>query len=139
MERLENQRWSATDVSRMLSILESERRFYAEIAVTLPVPLATVGPGGFILSANRAFQAEFHVGREGWEQRTLDFVFRGAPWRHALKKYEPATVTAGGYHAAFTPIPRWDRGETEWSVVFTAAPESPAPSCAAAEPELNRN
>ena len=139
MDRFENQRWTSREVARMISVFESERRFYDEIVTMLPVPLATVGIDGAILSANRAFLAAFQISREELERQSLDVVFKDIPWRHALKPFEPESVVSGNYKALFTPVPRWDRGETEWTVVLMdqgAPVQAPAPPAATADPEL---
>lgn len=142
MERFENQRWSSREVARLIGVFESERRFYEEIVTTLPVPLATVGADGAILSANQMFLELFKVGREELERKSLNFVFGEIPWRHALRPYEPGTLVAGNFKVQFTPVPRWDRGETEWAVTFIeqpVPPPIPAPASGIAESELIAN
>jgi len=139
MERFENQRWTSREVARLIGVFEAERRFYDEIVTMLPVPLATVGMDGAILSANRVFLELFGIGRENLEQKSLDVVFKEIPWRHALRPYEPSCVAAENYKVLFTPVPRWDRGETEWAVVLieqAARIEPPAQAAPAIDPEL---
>lgn len=131
MERFENQRWTSQEVARLIAVFESERRFFDEIVTTLPVPLVTVNAGGAILSANQAFLKQFRVNREELERKSLAAVFGDAPWRAALMPYEPGVVTVEDYRAVFTPVPRWDRGETEWTVAFLTQPTPEAPPAAA--------
>ena len=142
MEKFETQRWMSHEVARLIAIFESERRFYDEMVTLLPVPLATVGPDGAILSANRAFLREFSVKRDDLERKSLSVIFGNDDWISALLPRETGTLATGGYAVHFTPIPRWDRGETEWMVVFTpqatpppAVPD-PAPVVAGPDPEL---
>ena len=145
MERFETQRWMSHEVARLIAIFESERRFYDEMVTLLPVPLATVGPDGAILSANQAFLREFRIKREELERKSLSAIFGNEDWLSALLPRETGTLATGGYAAHFTPIPRWDRGETEWMVVFTqqAAPAVVAPDRAPVgagpDPELAAN
>ena len=129
MERFETQRWMSHEVARLIAIFESERRFYDEMVTLLPVPLATVGPDGAILSANQAFLREFRIKREELERKSLSAIFGNEDWLGALLPRETGTLATGGYAVHFTPIPRWDRGETEWMVVFApqAAPAAPQP------------
>ena len=145
MERFETQRWMSHEVARLIAIFESERRFYDEMVTLLPVPLATVGPDGAILSANQAFLGAFHIKREDLERKSLSAVFGNEDWLSALLPRETGTLATGAYAVHFTPIPRWDRGETEWMVVFTpqtapvvVAPDA-APVVAGPDPELAAN
>jgi len=142
MERFENQRWTSREVARLIGMFESERRFYEDIVTTLPVPLATVGPDGSILSANRIFLDLFKIGRDDLEKQSLNLVFGEIQWRQALRPYESASLTLGSKKVLFNPIPRWDRGKTEWAVVIieqaVPLPLPPQPS-AATESELIAN
>ncbi len=141
MERFETQRWMSHEVARLIAIFESERRFYDEMVTLLPVPLATVGPDGAILSANQAFLREFSLKREELERKSLTAIFGNEDWLSALLPRETGTLATGVYAVHFTPIPRWDRGETEWMVVFTPQTTAPAtlsaaPVAAGPDPEL---
>ncbi len=145
MERFETQRWMSHEVARLIAIFESERRFYDEMVTLLPVPLATVGPDGAILSANQAFLREFSLKREELERKSLTAIFGDETWISALLPRETGTLATRNFAVHFTPIPRWDRGETEWMVVFTpqaapvAAEPPPAPVAAGPDPELSAN
>lgn len=146
MERFETQRWMSHEVARLIAIFESERRFYDEMVTLLPVPLATVGADGAILSANQAFLREFGLKREELERKSLSAIFGNEDWLGALLPRETGVLASGGHAVHFTPIPRWDRGETEWMVVFTpqAAPVVVAPgtapvAAAGPDPELAAN
>jgi CheY-like chemotaxis protein len=145
MERFETHRWSSHEVARLISVFESERRFYDEIVTLLPVPLATVGADGALLSANQAFLSEFDIKREELERKSLTAIFGDATWLSALLPRECGLLAVGDFAVQFTPISRWDRGETEWMVVFTrqivpAEATPPAPAAPPApDPELIAN
>ena len=142
MERFDTQRWTAPEVARLIAVFESERRFYDEIVTMLPVPIAIVSASGALLSANQAFLREFKIKRDELERISLPSIFGDLAWQSALRPYEPVTLPVGLYKAQVTPVPRWDRGETEWSIVFTPqpAPVSIAiPPVATADPELVAN
>jgi two-component system, cell cycle sensor histidine kinase and response regulator CckA len=61
MERSENHHWRSREVARLLSLLESERRYYEDILTLLPFPIAIVETSGQIASANRAFLRHFSL------------------------------------------------------------------------------
>jgi CheY-like chemotaxis protein len=139
MDRFENHRWSSQEVARLIAVFESERRFYDEIVTMLPVPLVVVGADGAVLSANQSFYREFKIQREELERRSLAVVFGETVWQSALLPYEPSSLNAGRFKALFTPVPRWDRGETEWAVVFVSQTDPlppPASASATADAEL---
>ncbi len=135
MDRFENQRWTSREVARRISVFESKRRFFDEMLTMLPVPLATVGIDGAILSANRAFLAAFQISREDLERQSLDVIFKDIPWRHAHKPREAGSLASENYKVLFTPVPRWDGGETEWTVVLLEQ----APSDVMEDPDLIAN
>ncbi len=56
MERFDQTRWSARDVARLLSLVESERDYYQDMMEALPVGLAVVSEDLSILAANGAFR-----------------------------------------------------------------------------------
>ena len=59
MERSEFEQWKGREVARLLSLVETERRYYQEIVATLPVALAVLSGDRSIVSANRAFRQLF--------------------------------------------------------------------------------
>jgi two-component system, cell cycle sensor histidine kinase and response regulator CckA len=132
MERFEAQRWLSHEVARLIAMFEGERRFYDEMLTVLPVPLATVDNEGALLSANRAFLREFGIRREDVERTTLGTLFRDADWGEALRPHVPAELAVGRFRVTVTPVPRWDRGETEWMVVFQEAISASEPAAPAA-------
>ena len=129
MERFDNQRWTSKEVARLIAVFESERRFYDEIVTSLPVPLATAGPDGALLSANPAFLRRFNLASTDVDKAHLATLLPGQPWAEQLQPYAPGRLDLPDCRVDFTPIPRWDRGEREWIVTFTAPPAAtPAPA-----------
>ncbi len=59
MERADLEQWKAREVARLLALVESERRYYQEIAASIPVGLLVLSPDFAILSANRAIRKIF--------------------------------------------------------------------------------
>lgn len=122
MERFENQRWSSQEVARLISLFESERRFHDEVVTTLPFPLAIVAADGIIVSANARFMRHFGVKRDDLERKSLTFALPNAVWSDVLRPHEATQLETPAATVTFTPIPRWDRGETEWTAVFLEKP-----------------
>jgi two-component system, cell cycle sensor histidine kinase and response regulator CckA len=59
MERADLEQWKAREVARLLGLVESERRYYQEIAACIPVGLLVLSPDLAIISANRAVRKIF--------------------------------------------------------------------------------
>jgi two-component system cell cycle sensor histidine kinase/response regulator CckA len=59
MERADLEQWKAREVARLLGLVESERRYYQEIAACIPVGLLVLSPDLAIVSANRAVRKIF--------------------------------------------------------------------------------
>ena len=55
-DRPSHNRWTAREVSRLLALIETERRYYQEIVSSLPVGVCAVTAGLEIVYANRAFR-----------------------------------------------------------------------------------
>ena len=62
MDRSESYHWRPREVARLLSLLESERRYYEDIVTLLPSPIALLEANGKFISGNRAFLRLFKVG-----------------------------------------------------------------------------
>src|SRR5215472_5428469 len=63
MERAELKYWKAREVARLLRLVETERRYYQEIAASIPVGLLVVSPDLTIVSANRAIRKIFGLAK----------------------------------------------------------------------------
>ena len=59
MERSDLELWKAKEVSRLLALVETERRYYQEIVASIPVGLLVVSPDLSIISSNRAVRKIF--------------------------------------------------------------------------------
>ena len=68
------EQWKPKDVARLLSLVESERRYYQEMVALLPVPLAVVSPEASVIWANRAFRRAFGVRSDELRRRSLEQV-----------------------------------------------------------------
>jgi PAS domain S-box-containing protein len=61
MERADLEQWKAREVARLLRLVETERRYYQEIAASIPVGLLVLSPDLAIISANRAIRKMFRL------------------------------------------------------------------------------
>ena len=61
MDRSDSYHWRSREVARLLSLLESERRYYEDIVTLLPAPIALVEANGQFISGNRAFLKHFNI------------------------------------------------------------------------------
>jgi PAS domain S-box-containing protein len=78
MERADLEQWKAREVARLLGLVETERRYYQEIAASIPVGLLVLSPDLSIISANRAVRKIFGL--------------TGSPLRSRLDTLLPAFV-----------------------------------------------
>ena len=59
MERADLEQWKAREVARLLGLVETERRYYQEIAASIPVGVLVLSADLAIISANRAIRKMF--------------------------------------------------------------------------------
>ncbi len=59
MERADLEQWKAREVARLLGLVETERRYYQEIAASIPVGVLVLSQDLAIISANRAIRKMF--------------------------------------------------------------------------------
>jgi two-component system, cell cycle sensor histidine kinase and response regulator CckA len=102
MERADLEQWKAREVARLLALVETERRYYQEIASSIPVGLLVLSPDFTIISANRAIRKIFSLSSSplrakldsflpGWLlDRVAEVLKTGAPQTNILLS-EPKT------------------------------------------------
>ncbi|MBM3757011.1 MAG: response regulator [Acidobacteria bacterium] len=119
MERPATHRWSSQEVAKIVALFDAERRFHEQMATLLPVALATVGEDGKLLAANSAFLKQFQIPASEIDSRSLEGLFQlKAP--ECLQRHQATVVDVSEGVLHFTPLPRWERGETEWMAVLVA-------------------
>ena len=94
MERADLEQWKAREVARLLRLVETERRYYQEIAASIPVGLLVLSPDLVILSANRAIRKMFRL--------------TASPLRSRLDTLLPAWVLAHVTEVLKTSAPQTD-------------------------------
>jgi CheY-like chemotaxis protein/signal transduction histidine kinase len=85
MHRWEHDLWKASDVARLLALVESEKHYYQDLCDSLPAGVAVADLELCIISTNRAFRRRF-AGKmgEGGGVR-LSGLLRGAAFDEALR------------------------------------------------------
>ena len=69
-----DQGWRPKDVARLLSLVESEKRYYQEMVASLPLPVAILDEFLTIQASNRALRRTLWIDIEDLRQTTLDRV-----------------------------------------------------------------
>lgn len=114
MEKPENYIWQSREVARLLSLVESERRYYEEILTILPVPVAVVRANGQFLSANRSFL----------QSQKLNITELGA--LNIARVLPQVPVLPGVYEGwDLLRIQRWDDEESDLVLVRRASEGPP--------------
>jgi len=119
MERADLEQWKAREVARLLSLVETERRYYQEIVASIPVGLLVLSPDLSIISANRAIRKIFGLrsgdalrGRldallPGWVLDRVTEVLRTGVAQTNIP-VEPETLEKRRLRIAILPIRSWD-------------------------------
>jgi CheY-like chemotaxis protein len=72
MVHTEQDYWKASEVARLLSMMEGEKRYFQELIALLPVAVAVVTREGEFVSTNRAFRRLFGLGSVDVYEMGLD-------------------------------------------------------------------
>lgn len=126
MERPASHRWSSQEVAKIVALFDAERRFHEQMVTLLPVALATVGADGRLLAANSAFLKQFQIAASEIESQSLAGLFQQNA-AEVLQTHQATAFEAAAGTLHFTPLPRWERGETEWMMVVVAGAAVVAP------------
>jgi CheY-like chemotaxis protein len=114
MEKSEHSIWRSREVARLLSLVESERRYYEDILTILPIPVAIVRASGEFQSANRAFLQAQQLNIAELSVLPLARVLPGVP------------STPGTYNGwDVLRIQRWDDDESDLVLVQRPAEAAP--------------
>jgi CheY-like chemotaxis protein/PAS domain-containing protein len=71
LERTDFEIWTAADVARLLTLVENEKRYYQELLLVAPVPMAVVGRDLTLQSMNKAFRSRFQIRQADMVQSRL--------------------------------------------------------------------
>src|SRR5258708_18771260 len=135
MERPGAQRWSSREVARLLSLVESERRFYQEMISAMPLPVATVSAESVVLSANRAFLREFSLVADELDRHRLGPLLQSGDCRTHLNLHARTQFATAAYAVHLVPLSSCEPAEPERMAVLTPLPAvaPPPPQHARAE------
>ena len=136
MDRSDQRQWGAKEVARLLTLVESERRYYQEILAIQPVPVAVIDAELRLISTNKAFRALFGLSRED----APDKLEAGGPieneLQHAFLSRQPVmdfpcTLFDKQILASLAPLNSWEEGREAVLTVaavpaVVAAIEAPA-------------
>lgn len=144
MERGGFDQWKPREVARLLSLLETDRRYYQEILSSLPVALAILSEDRTILSVNRAFRRRLGLTNAELRDKTIEQILPSEQLiekirlAHVAGGSEAVTVRVGPRAFRATPIAirSWeDDAGAETLLVVEEAGGAP-PAQPGAEPDL---
>ncbi len=116
MERTGLEQWKSREVARLLSLVETERRYYQEMVASLPAGLVVLKGDRSILSSNRSFRHTVGLRSENLRGRTIDQLFPSPELieriraAHVDRNHDPFFVEAGEktFRFAIVPSEGWD-------------------------------
>ena len=106
MQRIENEQWKSSEVARLFSLLESERRYYQDILAMLPVPVAVVDAAGHLAAVNAEFERRFSAWAENLHSARLADLIDDAALGTVVEQ-----VRADGQKREFVARARDENGE----------------------------
>ena len=124
MDRSDQRQWGAKEVARLLTLVESERRYYQEILAIQPVPVAVIDAELRLISTNKAFRTLFGLSRED----APDKLEAGGPIESQLQQALttrqpvlefPCTLFDKHILASIAPLNSWEEGR---EAVLTVSP-----------------
>src|SRR5580700_1415996 len=140
MERNDLEQWKAKEVARLLTLVETERRYYQEMVAVLPVAVEVLAADRQVLSANRAFRQILGLRSSDLRGKTIEQIL---PSDRLIEKIRDVHTTGiaqasfavehGGRHfnLGIVPIHNWDdESELETLLMVQEAGgdvKSPAP------------
>ncbi|MEZ5353128.1 MAG: response regulator [Bryobacteraceae bacterium] len=98
MQRVDTDIWSSREVARLLSLVESERRYFQEMVGLLPVGVAVVNAEMGLVSTNRVFRQIFGIQTETAAETGLDQLAI-----HGVVGAAREVLSSGGRRSAFNP------------------------------------
>lgn len=117
MERNDLEQWKAKEVARLLTLVETERRYYQEMVAVLPVAVAVLSADRHVLSANRAFRQTFSLRSSDLRGRTIEQILPSERLIEKIRDVHTSGIAQasfalehGGRHLnlGMVPIHNWD-------------------------------
>ncbi len=128
MERINPEPWSPREVSRLLQLVDGERRYYQELLAAVPYPVAVVSAVYEVTAVNRSFRARFPSGIEAHlaagplRELASSCASKGGTLMAAMR------IEDSEYRVHASPFAdRLDEVSPGAVLVFEAAPSAPPP------------
>lgn len=137
MERTDFEQWKAKEVARLLALVETERRYYQEMAAAVPVPLVILSAERQVVWANRAFRREFGLRAEELRRRAIDQLLPiegltgwiEAAHRQTGESSYSARLNDRSFRVAAIPMRNWDdESEVETLLMLDPAASETGPT-----------
>ncbi len=142
MDRADQRQWGAKEVARLLTLVESERRYYQEILAILPTPVAVIDADLRLISTNRAFRKFFSLTGEDAPTRIAAGSAIEGQLARALESRQPVLDFTSKLFdqtvvASLAPLTNWEEGRESVLSVKPGVMAAPSLSAAASviEPE----
>lgn len=141
MDRTGQEQWSAREVARLLSLVETERRYYQEMVASLPAGLVVLRGDRSIVSSNPAFRKVTGLRSDELRGKTIEQLFPSDELIERIRaahlggNQEPVRVQAGDrtLRIAIVPSHGWD-DEDEPETVLMVEEVTGAGASAGAKP-----
>lgn len=149
MERTGYEQWKPREVSRLLALVEAERRYYQEMVAALPVALVVLSGERTVVSANRAFRQIVDLRYEDLLNKSIDQILPSEDLIERIRSAHvhgdtlPFFLTLGDrrFRVAIAPIRSWEdemEAETLLMLDDLRGVEPPAPLASTAPaPDLS--
>ena len=133
MERAPFKEWKSSEVARLLSLVEGERRYYQEIIAAIPVGLLIVSADLAFVSANRSFRQSFGLRGDEVPQKRVDGLLAIGGLAEKIRtvlrttsaEYQVRLDFADrSFRVSIIPFRSWDDWNEEALLVFEDAGES---------------
>lgn len=137
MQRAEHDQWKASEVARLLALVETERRYYQDIFAVLPVAVALVDGEWRLVAVNREFRRRFGLMQADFTRMRLPDLMPApeleAAMAGVLASGAPAEVSvrlgagdsALGLRVSMRKLPGWQAGSSD-ELLLTIEDEHPA-------------
>lgn len=127
MQRSDYDQWKASEVARLLALVEAERRYYQDLVSALPVPLAVLDPQLNFVAANREFRRRMGLAGAEIGRCRVEDVF-GPEAAGALRTFQAGAephLATGGVASTQLSVQRvrgWEQDACDDLVVLVESP-----------------
>lgn len=145
MQRADQDQWKSSEVSRLLALVETERRYYQDVFALLPVPVVIVDGERNLSAVNREFRRRFGLRNTDLSRLRLSDLLPDAGLEAALADVmrsgtprvgHPVAAPGGAspFLATIQRITGWQAGAEDELLITLEEPPAVETSAAPAEP-----